>query len=95
MFQRASVRKGTVSATFGTNDIADCSQGVEVVVCERSYDTSPPTRIACGHRHTSRKAAWRCARSMARGWLSSVSPDVASRVRVLPDPTIPQRVRTP
>jgi len=57
MFKKVSARRGTLSITFGTPDIKDCSQGVPVVHCERSYDTSPPTRSSCGHRHTSRKAA--------------------------------------
>lgn len=87
-----SMRGGTITVRFGTNDIRQPTKGsIGPYECWRVYE-SPAKRENCGHRHKSLKAVETCARSMASGeWSQSTGK---SWVEILPweDPRL---VRAP
>ncbi len=76
-----SVRAGTASYRFGTDDIRDLTNGAGKVHCVRVYE-KPASRDECGHIHRDAASAMKCARKQAKGeWSESRG---ASWVEILP-----------
>lgn len=83
MIKSVSTRGRTTSIRFGTDDIREDLPDAEAFTARRVY--SDGNLDICNHRHTSGRAALKCARSVALGQPSCCSWE--SYVEVVPHGT--------